>query len=81
MSQTTEPRVENAAEQYERYWVPVVHGPFAADLVERIRPRPGERVLDVACGTGIVARIIARRLDGALIVRSATGVLQARKPS
>jgi hypothetical protein len=35
MSQTAEPRVENAAEQYERYWVPVVHGPFAAGLEER----------------------------------------------
>lgn len=50
--------VENAAEQYERYWVPVVHGPFAADLVRRAAPRPGERVLDIACGTGIVARTI-----------------------
>jgi len=26
--------------------------------------RPGERVLDIACGTGIVARIAARKLRG-----------------
>lgn len=63
MSQVTT-GAENPAEQYERYWVPVVHGPFAADLVERVQPRPGERVLDVACGTGVVARTIARRLAG-----------------
>jgi ubiquinone/menaquinone biosynthesis C-methylase UbiE len=64
MSQSTEARAENPAEFYERFMVPVFHGPFAADLVERVRPRPGERVLDLACGTGIVARAVARALGG-----------------
>jgi ubiquinone/menaquinone biosynthesis C-methylase UbiE len=36
--------------------VPVLFGPWADTLVEAARLQPGERVLDVACGTGIVAR-------------------------
>jgi ubiquinone/menaquinone biosynthesis C-methylase UbiE len=33
--------------------------PFVADLVDCARPQPGEHVLDLACGTGVVARRIA----------------------
>jgi SAM-dependent methyltransferase len=33
--------------------------PWANVLLEVARPQPGERVLDVACGTGIVARTVA----------------------
>jgi ubiquinone/menaquinone biosynthesis C-methylase UbiE len=47
----------NAAENYERWFVPVIGRPLAVDLIEASRLRPGERVLDVACGTGIVARL------------------------
>src|SRR5262249_44016318 len=34
-------------------------------VVELAHPRPGERILDVACGTGIVARIAAARVGPA----------------
>ncbi|NIP58457.1 MAG: ubiquinone/menaquinone biosynthesis methyltransferase UbiE, partial [Gemmatimonadetes bacterium] len=33
-----------AAENYERYFVPTIGAPVAADLVEAAGPRPGERV-------------------------------------
>lgn len=47
---------------YERYMVPVHCERRAEDLLDRIHLQPGERVLDVACGTGIVARQAARRV-------------------
>jgi ubiquinone/menaquinone biosynthesis C-methylase UbiE len=61
--------VGNVPENYERYLVPSIFAPWAFDLVEVAALRPGERVLDIACGTGIVARTAARRLsDSASIV-------------
>ena len=49
----------SVAELHERYEVPVLFGPWAADLVALAAPQTGERVLDVACGTGVVARLAA----------------------
>jgi len=36
--------------------------PWAADLVERAAPAAGARVLDVACGTGVVTRLLPARV-------------------
>jgi ubiquinone/menaquinone biosynthesis C-methylase UbiE len=52
----------NAAELYERHLVRTMTGMWAADLVARVDLRDGERVLDVACGTGVVARTAAERV-------------------
>lgn len=53
------------AEAYERFFVPALAAPWAKELLRRAAPQPGERVLDVACGTGIVARLAAARVGPA----------------
>ena len=45
----------NAAEIYERALVPAVFAAWAPLVIDLADPRPGARVLDVACGTGVVA--------------------------
>jgi ubiquinone/menaquinone biosynthesis C-methylase UbiE len=63
MAQQTQWQVAgNAAAIYEEYLVPAIFEPWARDLLDQAAPRLGERVLDVACGTGIVARLAADRV-------------------
>lgn len=47
---------------YERFFVPAIGAPLAADLIRYAALRPGERVLDVACGTGVVARLASQQV-------------------
>jgi SAM-dependent methyltransferase len=49
---------------YERHLVPAFFLPCADLLLGRAAAGPGERVLDVACGTGIVARRASGRVGG-----------------
>lgn len=50
------------AEVFERWMVPAIFGPWSAPHLERAAVRPGERVLDLACGTGILARRTIERV-------------------
>jgi SAM-dependent methyltransferase len=53
-----------AAEVYEAKFVPAIFAEWAPLLADTARLAPGRAVLDVACGTGIVARTAADRLAG-----------------
>lgn len=55
----------NPAEVYEAEFVPALFGPFAETMVDAAAIRPGQRVLDVACGTGALTRAVAARVGGA----------------
>jgi ubiquinone/menaquinone biosynthesis C-methylase UbiE len=49
-------------EIYERVLVGPLFRPFAEQLVARLAPNRGDSVIDVACGTGIVARVAREQL-------------------
>jgi ubiquinone/menaquinone biosynthesis C-methylase UbiE len=50
------------AEAYERLFVPALFAQWAPLLIDIAKIEKGQRVLDVACGTGIVARVAADRV-------------------
>ena len=45
----------NAPELFQKYLVPTITAKWAEDIVDRARPQAGEEILDIACGTGVVA--------------------------
>jgi len=49
-------------EIYDRYLVPLIFEPYAADLASRLVGEGSESVLEIAAGTGVVARALVRRL-------------------
>ena len=54
----------DAAEIYESKFVPAMFAEWAPRLVDAAGVAPGQSVLDVACGTGVVARAAADRMGG-----------------
>ncbi len=50
---------DDPASIYEMQLVTAIFEPLARSVVARAQPKPGEHVLDAACGTGIVARLVA----------------------
>ena len=49
-------------EMYEHWLVGPLFRPWATLTLEELHLSPGDRVLDIACGTGIVARLARKRL-------------------
>ena len=54
--------VGSIPENYDRYLGPVLFEPYAADLVTGVRVPEKAKVLELACGTGIVTRRLRDRL-------------------
>jgi len=58
-------RTPGIAETYERLLVPAIFAPWAQEILSRARPiGSADRILDLGCGTGIVARLLRDRLGG-----------------
>jgi SAM-dependent methyltransferase len=57
---TLQAQVE-AAQAYESLFVPALFARWAETVADAARIQPGDRVLDVACGTGVLAREAAVR--------------------
>jgi SAM-dependent methyltransferase len=51
-----------AARAYETLMVPALFGEWAPRVAQTAQLKPGDRVLDVACGTGVLAREAAARV-------------------
>ncbi len=52
----------DAPQIYEEYKVHVVFRPLVEATLRHVNVREGARVIDVACGTGIVARLLAEKV-------------------
>jgi len=53
---------QSAAEIYETFFVPALFGQWPPKMAEAAGLQPGQRVLDVACGTGVLACEAARQV-------------------
>lgn len=64
---------------YREHLEPVIFGPWAARLTDFVGIAAGDRVLDVASGTGVVARIAAQRagIDGRVIASDISAAMLA----
>jgi len=56
----------SAAEVYDEFFVPALFAQWPARVLDAAAVKAGQRVLDVACGTGILARAAAGRV-GAVV--------------
>jgi ubiquinone/menaquinone biosynthesis C-methylase UbiE len=62
MSEPTLQAQIDAANAYEALFVPALFRQWAPKVADAAQIQPGQRVLDVACGTGILARELTSRM-------------------
>ncbi|HZO26789.1 MAG TPA: class I SAM-dependent methyltransferase [Chloroflexota bacterium] len=55
----------SAAEVYEDFFVPALFQQWADRMIQAAQVQAGQRVLDVACGTGVFARAASNRVGAA----------------
>ena len=63
MSETDKVFAGSIPENYDRYMVPLIFEPFAADLARRAASLSPSAVLEIAAGTGVVTRALAPKLS------------------
>lgn len=56
-------RTSTFADRYQSVLVPVIFEPWSRELIQRAEPQSGEHILDLACGTGVVTRQVAKRVS------------------
>lgn len=52
----------SGAENYQRFFVPAIATPASGELLGTADLKVGERVVDVACGTGVITRLAAEKV-------------------
>ena len=57
--------VDTAANVYDEFFVPALFAEWAIRVADAVGAQPGQRVLDVACGTGVLARMLTERVGPA----------------
>jgi ubiquinone/menaquinone biosynthesis C-methylase UbiE len=74
---------DSVPNEYDRLLAPVVFEPWAEILLDTVTVVAGNRVLDVATGTGVVARAAARRLGerGTVVACDVSAAMLARAAS
>ena len=72
--------VGSIPENYDRYMAPLFFYGYADDLAGRLPITPGMRVLETACGTGVLTQRLLERMgnDSALVATDLNEAMQAR---
>ena len=60
--------VGSVPQVYEKYLVPLIFQPYADDLARRIAARRPASVLEIAAGTGVVTRAMAKELPAGVTI-------------